>query len=62
MARRADIFVSFTETRQFQRLVEFLREIDDLARVNADEELRELVERCLADLLAMKGTNLWPKP
>lgn len=40
------VYVSCTELPQFRRLAEFLQEAEDLGRVNADEELLALVERC----------------
>jgi len=48
---RTDITVSVTETRQYRRLVQFLMDVESLASVNADDELREIVNECRVDLL-----------
>lgn len=50
-SRSIKVAVSVTETRQFRRLVQLLDDVENLARVNADEELGELVEDARADLL-----------
>jgi hypothetical protein len=38
---------------QFARLVEFLNEVEDYARLTADDELREKVARARDDLAGM---------
>lgn len=45
--------VSLTEMPEFERLVQFLRDAEDLARVNADDELATLVDQTRTDLLEM---------
>lgn len=51
MPRTVTVNFSLTETRQFRRLVDFLVDMDSLARINADDEIRDLVDKCRADLL-----------
>lgn len=50
MPQNQILTVTFTELPHFHRLVAFLEEADELGEVNADEELREAVARCRADL------------
>lgn len=47
------VSVSATEVPQYRRLVDFFQEVEDLGRVNADEELLELVGEAKSDLLAL---------
>lgn len=50
----ARIEVSATDFPQFRRLVDFLHEMEDYARLTADEDLAGRVEGVWADLRAMK--------
>lgn len=47
----AHIEVSMTETEQFQRLVQFMFEVEEHADIIEDADLTELVENCRTDLL-----------
>ena len=55
MPNLTDINISLTETSQFRRLVEFLRDTEDYARLIADENLMAIVETCHKDLQTMFG-------
>lgn len=50
------VTVSFTETAEYQRLVWFLEDAENLARVSADEDLQQLVDECREDLIARRRT------
>jgi hypothetical protein len=55
MTPQAVFKVSVTEVPQFRRLVEFLEAVENVGRINADDELQELVEECREDLLRKAG-------
>jgi len=50
----ARVEVSATDFPQFRRLVDFLHEMEDYARLTADEDLAGRVETVRADLRAIK--------
>ena len=47
----ATLSLSLTETTQFKRLVEFACEVEDYARLVADESLGAMVEDLRVDLI-----------
>ena len=56
MAKMIAVEYSLTETRQFQRLVDFLLAVDEHAEAGDDYELHALVRDCRDDLLRMRGS------
>jgi hypothetical protein len=52
--RELNIHMSFTEMPQFRRLVEFIDEVEDYARLTADEDLSDRVRHLRAELLEMR--------
>lgn len=51
---RVSAEISLTETVPFRRLVQFLQDAEDYARLTADDELAEMVEDCRADMLELR--------
>jgi hypothetical protein len=53
-SREIKVQVDIIGRPQFQRLVEFMRAIEDYARVCADEDLQAIVNETRDDLLGMR--------
>lgn len=53
----SQVTISVTQLTQYRRLVDFLGEVSDHAHSAVDLELKELVDRALADLLEMRAAE-----
>lgn len=51
----AKVTVSATEFRHYRRLADFLRAVEDYARLTVDDDLAEMVEATYADLRAYQA-------
>ena len=56
-SRELTVNISATEVPQYRRLVDFLYEIENLGRVNADEEIQALVAAAREDLAALGSSR-----
>jgi hypothetical protein len=48
-----EVVLSVTETKQYRRIIEFIREVDQYASATGDERLAGIVGETLDDLLGM---------